>query len=284
MNDLHEAVPEINVQLYADDTVLYTSSPDTVVLVNDLQQGLDSLSKWCNSNKLTVNPKKTKMMTFGTRSSVKKTKGCKLYLDNTRIQAVATFKYLGFVLDSTLSFKNQISDIIKKVFHKHTLLTRLMSFLNVNTTLLIYKTMLLPYFDYCDVVYQQANSGDLEKLQRLQNKCLKTSLGLNKRCDTKTVHTRAKCAMLEARRKAHLCNFMFIRQGRINLMDERDIRTRQHDAPLFLVNIPHNEAFKRSVQYSGSVTWNNLSVETRSLDNYQLFKFHQKRSMSTSTK
>ena len=112
--------------------------------------------------------------------------------------------------------------------------------------------MILPYFDYCDVVYHGANAGDLEKLQRLQNKCLKTCLGVHQLYETKEAHRRTKCSYLKPRRNAHLCNFMYQRQSRIDLLDNRDIRTRNHDAPVFKVDFLNKESLKRSVNYMGS--------------------------------
>ena len=164
--------------------------------------------------------------------------------------------------------------------HKRTLLARMMPFLTKASALSIYKMMILPYFDYCDVIYQTACKSDLDKLQRLQNKCLKTCLGLNKLHETKDVHSMAKCAYLGSRQKANVCNFMYKRQSNAKLMDRRDITTRQHDAPLFLVKHPDKEAFKRSVQYAGSVIWNELPVHVRLTDNYLVFKACQKSLMS----
>ena len=88
-------------------------------------------------------------------------------LGNKPIKTVSSFKYLGFHLGSTLT---HIADVIRKIVHKRTVLARVIPFLNTGVAILIYKTMILPYFDYCDIVYHGAGSGELEKLQRLQNK------------------------------------------------------------------------------------------------------------------
>ena len=81
-------------------------------------------------------------------------------------------------------------------------------------------------------------------------------------------------------------NFMYKRQTKIELLDVRDIRTRQHDAPLFMVPFPNKELYKRSIQYAaaGSVLWNNLPATTRATDNYLVFKTLQKRKMCESFK
>ena len=277
VNDLQHALPNAKVQLYADDTVIFVSGKDPKALCNQLQYNLNRFQKWCNSNKLTINPGKTKLVTFGTRNSIKKAKPCLLYMGGQRIQHVSSYKYLGFILDSTLSFKSQVADIIKKVMHKRILLSKIMPFITADVALLIYKTMVLPYFDYCDIVYCTACSGDLDKLQRLQNKCLKTCLRLNVLHNTVAVHRQAKCATLPLRRQSHLCNFMYQRQNRKDLLDTRDIKTRQHDAPTFTVRFPNKESFKRSVLYNGPTVWNQLPPDLRQVHDFNVFKSRQKK-------
>ena len=279
VNDIQQILDGVKVQLYADDTVIFASGRDLSTLERCMQTNLDRFQTWCDSNKLTLNPKKTKMVGFGTRHSAKRAKSCNLYMSGRPIQNVPSFKYLGFFLDATLNFKVHINDVIRKVIHKRILLSKMMPYLSKPVALSIYKMMILPYFDYCDIIYSKACKNDLDKLQRLQNKCLKTCMKLHRQCDTDHVHEQTKCAFLGPRRKAHLCNFMFSRQRKVNLLDTRDINTRQHDAPSFTVKFPNAESFKRSVQYNGSVTWNDLPVAIRKIDNLLVFKATQKRLM-----
>ena len=96
---------------------------------------------------------------------------------------------------------------------------------------------------------------------------------------TERTHKSAKVAFLKDRRKAHVLNFMYIRKRRKHLINNKEIRTRAHDAPLFNVTIPRCEAFKRSVGYFGSVEWNKQIPSIRNIDAYLAFKFHQKKEM-----
>ena len=51
---------------------------------------------------------------------------------------------------------------------------------------------------------------------------------------------------------------MYSRKSDVKLLNDREIRTRAHDAPLFTVTVPRCEAFKHSVGYSGAIGWNDL--------------------------
>ena len=281
VNDLEPAFRNVNTQLYADDTVLYASGADMASLVKCMQTALYRLQTWCNSNKLTLNPSKTKMMIFGTRPALKKVGNISLVMGGRKIQKVPTFKYLGFTLDSSLSFSSHITDVIKKVIHKRLLLSKIRPFLTEGVALSIYKMMILPYFDYCDIVYQGACVRELDKLQRLQNKCLKTCLNLHRLVDTDLVHSRAKCSQLTPRRETHLCTFRYGRQVKDHLMDQREISTRLHDANVFKVPFPNKETFKRSVLYAGAKMWNDLPTETRQIRDLFTFKTLQKRKLLT---
>ena len=279
INDMQHAIKNSKVQLYADDTVLYIQGDTAEDATEALQPDLNSFTKWYNSNKLSLNVSKTKLMIVGTRQKVKKAKNTQLYMDNQLLQIVPTYKYLGFILDSVLSFNGHVNNVINTVLYKINLLAKVRKYLTNDSALKIYKSMVLPYFDYGDVVYGTASRDRLDKLQRLQNKGLKICMNYNLRHNTEDLHRDAKCPKLEARRSAHLNNFMYNRSVKTELMDVRPIRTRAHDAPLFKVAVPKNETYKRSVMFLGATKWNSLPADTRNIKNLAAFKDKQRRIM-----
>ena len=279
VNDLQNVLKKCHVKLYADDTVIYQSGVTGHEAAKILQDDINNFIGWCGENKLTLNVKKTKIMIFASRSRVKKANKVKILINNKPVQIVPTFKYLGLLLDSTLSYNSHIASLIRLISHKMSLLAKLKKYLNKNVALLIYKTMLLPYFDYSDIIFHKANSSDLSKLQRLQNRCLRLCLGFDRLYSTDKAHKAALVPFLEDRRKAHLLNFMYLRQNRKDLLNTREIRTRANDAPLFHVTIPKCEAFKRCVGYHGAIEWNNLPPAARNVNPYLVFKFHRKKDM-----
>ena len=140
--------------------------------------------------------------------------------------------------------------------------------------------MILPYIDYGDMIYYGACTTDLDKLQRLQNSSLKTFLGRGRRFDTDRAHREAKAPFLADRRKAHTKNCMYTRRlHRPDLLNNKQIRTRAHDAPLYDIKVPRCEAFKRSVCYHGGIEWNTLPSDVRNSNEYVKFKQLQKKEM-----
>ena len=279
VNDVQNAVGECGIKLYADDTVLYQSGVNGEDAGGKLQTCVDRFKYWCDKNVLTINAAKTKIMSFTSRSKVKKCKNTDVRVDGEKLKLVPSFKYLGLTLDSTLNFSQHIAQVIRLVCHKMILLARLKKYLREETALLIYKTMILPYFDYADVIFHKANMKELDKLQKLQNKCLRICLNRDRRFNTERAHTLSKVPFLKDRRTAHVRNFMYNRKGNRTLLNLREIRTRAHDAPLFNITIPQCEAFKRSVCYHGSAEWNSLPSHIRNIDNFPSFKLKQKNNM-----
>ena len=279
INDLQGALGNCHFKLYANDTVLYWSDITAADAGQHLQQSLNKFSAWCQVNKLTVNTKKKQYMVFASRSRVKKANNVQIFMNGKQIQKVPSFKYLGIMLDLTLTYNVHISSTIRLILHKMALLAKLKKYLTKDTALTIYKTMLLPYFDYADVVFHKAKQTDLDKLQRLQNRCLRICLGHNRLYGTKRAHKEASAAFLKDRRRAHILNFMYLRQARTDLLNVREIRTRAHDAPLFTVKVPRCEAFKRSVGYFGALEWNELPPDTRNVNPFLVFKYQRKLEM-----
>ena len=73
------------------------------------------------------------------------------------IQQTDTYKYLGITLDSKLSFNHYVDLLINRLANKIWLLAKTRAFIYSNTSILLYKTMTLPYFDYGDIFYDIIN-------------------------------------------------------------------------------------------------------------------------------
>ena len=139
--------------------------------------------------------------------------------------------------------------------------------------------MILPYADYGDIFFINANAKQLKKLQTLQNRALRICLNVALLTPVEILHQSAQIPMLRIRREVHLRNFMYKMKNNVNHLNMRDIiiRTRLHDAPVFELIKPTCEKYKQNVFYNGAVSWNTLPSQTRNIETYEEFKFQQKR-------
>ena len=106
VNDIPNSVPELSLILYADDTSAFTSHKDISELNNIMNDGLKKLNGWFQSNKLSLNTKKSNVMLFGTHIKTKQYENkLKLSLDNVEIKCVNACKFLGVTIDQNLTWE-----------------------------------------------------------------------------------------------------------------------------------------------------------------------------------
>ena len=146
-----------------------------------------------------------------------------------------------------MSFSKHVNDCIKSVSYKVYLLAKIRKYLNVKTSVLIYKSMILPHIDNGDIVYEAATKAALCKLQKLQNKALRICLLSDPRASTTLVHQQTRTPFLGPRRIAHLRKYMYSKQTDYNLVDNRDIRTRTRNATTFKVTFPKKRNLRRTL-------------------------------------
>ena len=279
INDLRNCLNHSKSFLYADDTVLIESCCDIYTSHLNLQADLDNIANWCKGNKLTINTKKTKSMLFGSNKKLKNTRLPNLKLNGNDLEYVTHYKYLGIILDSTLTFKNQIQNTIKIVAHKISLLQKIRNYINKNAAIQIYKTMIVPYIDYGDIITYNISNKYLNKLQTLQDRALKICFKPRIYTPSIILHRSANLAFLYKRRLCHVYNFMYKQQNNVNRLDLRKIYTRRRDAVIFKVKKPKCEKYKHNIFYYGCVLWNNLTVKIRKIETFEKFKVFQKKQM-----
>ena len=176
VNDIRHIGGKSDIFLFADDTSLLSSNKSQIIARDELEIQLTHLATWCSQNKLTVNLRKTKCMVFGTKSMTKSSKIQKIRINDTELDFVDTYKYLGIILDKSLTFNKHVQQCINSVSHKLFLLSKIRSYISEHMAITIYKTLIVPYLDYGDVLFINASRELLNKLQRLQNKCLRICL------------------------------------------------------------------------------------------------------------
>ena len=275
VNDLKNVLMNNNYQLYADDTVIYCTKKSFEEANVDLQNILDKFGVWCSENALTINVKKTKVMAFGSKNNIKKDKGKNLLLNGEKISLVPTFKFLGVFLDQTLNFRHHLDMLINTINFKLYILSKIRKYLNNVCALTIYKSMVIPYFDYADVIYMYSKNPDIKKLDRAHLRGLRICLKIQGKIEDAEIYNMSNISSLDNRRTVHSRNFMF--KNRKKCVTNNDgILTRAKEGPLFNIVKPNCEAYKRSIYYSGASDWNNLDSTIRNLENIFLFKRNQK--------
>ena len=181
VNDMSQAV-NCELLLYADDSCLIFSDRDIKNLETSLNINFSSLCNWFVDNKLSIHLGKTESILFGTRRRLNKNGTLNITYNNKLIKQKSHVKYLGCILDDVLSGRNMANHVLSKVNGKLRFLYRKQNFFNKTTRRLISNALIQPHFDYaCSSWYPLLTQGLENKVQVLQNKCIRYCLKLNNR-------------------------------------------------------------------------------------------------------
>ena len=118
-------------------------------------------------------------------------------------------KYMGIVLDPQLNFGKHVEYLQSKLIPKIRTLGKISRIIKQSTSLMIYKTLILPIMEYGDIIYDCLSAKDAATLQKLQNSCLKHILQLPRLTSTSYIHTTLDVEYLAVRRKQHVATQMF---------------------------------------------------------------------------
>lgn len=166
MNDLQMTDTNFEILLYADDTTLTYKADTTeqgLIETNHINHDLGKISTWLKANKLTINSKKTKFMTFHPRQ--KKIKLDNIYFNSQQIEKVDTFNCLGIILDTHITFDSHIKSMASSMAKTIGSMNSIKKFVAQKTLKQIYNSLIQSRLYYGITVWgQKANC--LLKLQK----------------------------------------------------------------------------------------------------------------------
>ena len=86
LNDLPQCPTSCKVTLYADDTLIYYSSPSLNEVESKLNVDLANVTDWFNKNLLTLNFEKSKLLLIGSSRRLKSCGSIKLIVQGHQIK------------------------------------------------------------------------------------------------------------------------------------------------------------------------------------------------------
>ena len=132
--------------LYADDILLYRPICTSVDYFM-LQQDIDSISKWTSIIFMTFNCGKYKFMLVSRKRN--NTSSQPLYLNGSLLESVPTFKYLGILLSSDLTWSKHVQSTCSKAGKLIGLLyRRYYQYSDCDTLLQLYLSLIRPHTEY----------------------------------------------------------------------------------------------------------------------------------------
>ena len=269
-NDLVNALPGIEVTMYADDTVLSLTGTDINQLIDIMNEYLCILSNWCEHNKLMINAKKTKAIIF---SNKKYNQIPELFIKNSKIEIVDNLTYLGLRIDKKMKFHIQIEYLTKKLACISGIVNKLSDKFDLQAAKMFYYSFVHSYLSFGIEIW----GGNLmvykyERLTGLWERIVVKLFGYH--LTTKSIpQICAELKILDPRKiyKLNLMTMMYNIKHNEYFTDivfyTRDNRYNFRFPEQYLVPVPKTNVLKAGYYYQMCNIWNELPVFLREANN-----------------
>jgi hypothetical protein len=156
-----------------DDTCLYATDRKEGYVLRKIQRGLDSVVAWCKHWNIKINEDKTRAIYFTRRN---RPSDSLLTLNGWNIPLVNSVKYLGVLFDKRVTWRLHIQMIEAKAFRTFIRIYSLFKSerLSANIKLTLRKGLIRSVMTNACPAWEFVAECHLVKLQRLQNKVLRT--------------------------------------------------------------------------------------------------------------
>lgn len=280
INDLKKVLKYCKCKMFADDTIIYYSSSNSMEIENKINYDLNNLSIWLKENMISLNVKKTKfMLVRGVRASMTN-EDCDIKIENEHMESVGVIKYLGVMIDKHLNFKDHVNYIIKKIAKKVNFLFRIGDSVSALTRTIIYKSLIAPHFDYCSTIFLSIGETELNLLQKAQNRAMRAIIRCNKYTPIKQMLSALH--FFNVRQRIALNTLIFIHKMKLrispsylteslkNVGETHSYNTRQRNN--IRIAKCNQTRTQHTLMYNGFKIYNDLPDNIKTTDNVNTFR------------
>ena len=309
INDLPNVSEKLMFYLFADDTNIYFESKSLNLLEKVVNEELKHLSLWLKVNRLALNIQKTNFLIF---RSYKKpmTQNVTIKLDKKALMQKDNIKYLGVLVDEHLSWKQQISNVSKKVSRSVSILFKLRYYMNTSMLKGLYYSLVYSHLVYGIEVWGSACDTNLDKIIVLQKKAIRV-ITFNERlpvlpgplCSSTPLFSRLELLKFHDIFKFQVSKFVFLTLSSLtpsnfnewfklntnvhnhNTTSNSELITEHHFdvGTVQATNKLHTKGSKlvnyggKQLKVVGPLLWNSLPSDIRDSKTLLSFKFHMKK-------
>lgn len=268
--------------IFADDVQIYLpfKKEEFTEAIENFNSDLSNIVSWCQENFLSIHPDKCKALLIGSPNSINTlqlndgTQGHTLSISNTPITFEKKFvKDLGFMIDPLLNWHEQTKFTCKKVFASLHTLNRFRHIFPFRLKAKIVQTLVLPLFDYGDIIYNSCRDVDAKRLQYTQNCCIRFIFRARKSAHVTPFYKQLNWLKLSQRRDIHSITLLhkIIHNNSAGYLHVTRLNTERNGIQLNIVR--HRTSLYDSTFFISILRkWNALPREIRDIINLNKFK------------
>lgn len=279
INDISNLPLKGKSYLFADDSTIAYSSPSFVLNSEMAEYDLNLLRRFFTANFLALNPGKTKVMHFCTqRHSTVNSNDAVIKLDDVNIETVTTFKYLGLMLDSHLTWNSHVEYVASKIKSIVGILYRAKHIIPRDVRQLIYLSMFQPHLHYMVELWGSVSMLYLKRIQVIQNQAIRNVLSLPYLSPRMSLYSNSSLRILPVKAIFENALAVFIFK-KINGLTHGELTLQVHEHPynsrnrlLLKKQKCRLSMCQRSISFMGPSIFNDLPPTCKASTNITLFK------------
>ena len=271
INDIPNST-KMSSYLFADDTNFVESGINGDGLAAEVNVELSNVGRWCSSNKLVVNSKKTEVLRISNLPESNLQMPIVMQGENVNFSNHCTF--LGIVIDKKLNFSRHIDKVSKKISKNCGILYKIRDNLTLKARINYYYAFIYPLLSYNVAIWGGTGSTHLSILIRAQKRIIRTIAGLDRYAHTNPIFADLKILKFNDIYKLSVAVFMYKTQTSPDFAVRHDHNTRNRNClnPIF-----HRlSRTQQALSYVGPTIWNELPENIRHLDTLNKFKINVK--------
>lgn len=256
LNPIVRVIIDFCINLFADVDSTWIAADSFEEAVRKMNNGLERIYLFLNMMKLKLNIEKTKCMFIGGQSELQ------ININGVILEKISVMKYLGVIFNDNLKFKSNTDYQIKKIVKKVSMLRRLKKRTDSETRLMLYKTIIMPHYDYCSTILFLTSAQEIDQLQKLKNRAMRIVLNAEPREHIQTMLD--KCDLLSVKQRIYFNVLMFMFKIKRNLLPQYLTTLFKRNCDVQPYTLRNNEQFRlpnfRTAQAQTSLTYKGAQV------------------------
>ena len=173
INDINYSTAE-RILSFADDTTVILSDHDPIKLYARANTCLREIFNWFCANKLSLNASKTQYMIIQPNGTSRHNIDYDLKINGVTLSRTNSCKFLGIIIDESLSWKQHLSSVNKKLSHALFGIKQLKFFLPKESLRILYFSLIHSHLSYGLLAWGNSNGTAMRKLETIQKRAIRS--------------------------------------------------------------------------------------------------------------
>ena len=269
INDFPQTINNVaNTILFADDTSIIISNDNAQDFENNIIRAINDSINWFSSNRLNLNCSKTNFIQFTTKKQNQI--DLRIIACNTLIANIMSTKFLGLFIDSTLSWKQHLTDLSNKLNKACYAIRAIKPYLTLKALKVVYFSYFHAVMSYGIIFWGNCSSSiDIFMIQKRLIRIITNK----SRCDScRDLFNQLQILTLPSQYIFSLMVFVVKNMALFQFNSDIHNKNTRYNANLHLPNT-NLTLVQKGVLYSGSKIFNHLPINIKTLyGDLKLFK------------